>query len=187
MSAAAAASVVVLAVGAVLLGSPGGPAVAAAEMRAASGGVIGRVVLHDDEPTLLSMTLAGWADQIDQYGLTDGGYTVRIETDDGHVTTRPLTVTDDACLGNDPRHRRRHRHHRDRRRRCRIHLCHAEFEQPPIGPHRCPGPDSTMLRRTRDSASRLSAQRANVWAADRGITEHAIHVRASTGRSVSPP
>ncbi len=96
--AAAAALVLVFAAGAFLLDArfSGERAVAAAEMRAASGDVIGRVVLHDDEPTLLSMTLPGWADRIERYGLADDRYAVHIETNDGRVTTRPLTVTDDA-------------------------------------------------------------------------------------------
>ena len=94
--AAAAAVAVVLAVGTLVLRTPAEPAMAAAEMRAANGDVIGRVVLHDDQQTLLSMTLPGWAEQLDQYGLSDSGYTVRIETDDGRVTTRTLTVADDA-------------------------------------------------------------------------------------------
>jgi hypothetical protein len=72
------------------------PAIASAEMRTAQGQVVGEVFLHDDQPASVFMSLPGWAEQIQRYGVSDAGYTVHIETDDGDVTQRPVTLDDDA-------------------------------------------------------------------------------------------
>ena len=98
LAAAAAALLLTFLAGGLLLDlrSAGEPAFAGAEMRTASGDVVGEVFLHHDEPTSLFMTLPGWAEQIARHGASDASYVVRIETSDGHVTTRPVTLTDDA-------------------------------------------------------------------------------------------
>jgi hypothetical protein len=72
------------------------PAFADADMRTASGETVGQVVLHDDDPGTLYMTLPGWAEQVERLGLSDAAYQVRIETDDGDVITQPVTLADDA-------------------------------------------------------------------------------------------
>jgi hypothetical protein len=97
LAAAAALALAFIAGGLLLnLGADDDSAFADAEMRTASGEVVGEVVLHhDDQPTLF-MTLPGWAEQVERLGLSNVGYTVRIETDDGDVTTEPVTLTDDA-------------------------------------------------------------------------------------------
>ena len=46
----------------------GEPALAGAEMRTATGEIVGEVFLHRDEPGTLFMTLPGWAEQIERYG-----------------------------------------------------------------------------------------------------------------------
>jgi hypothetical protein len=77
------------------LGSDGDPAFAGANMRTASGEVVGRVVVHDD-PATLAMTLPGWAEEVERRGLSEAGYLVRIETDDGQTATRPVALAADA-------------------------------------------------------------------------------------------
>jgi hypothetical protein len=72
------------------------PAFADADMVTASGETVGQVVLHDDDPGTLYMTLPGWAEQVERLGLPAADYTVRIETDDGDVITQPVTLADDA-------------------------------------------------------------------------------------------
>lgn len=95
---AAAALVLAFAAGGVLLDlrGSGEPSVAAADMRTASGDIVGEVFLHDDQPASVFMTLPGWAEQIERYGPSAAGYTVHIETDDGQVTSRPVTLDDQA-------------------------------------------------------------------------------------------
>ena len=54
-----------------LLADIGGRAeqvVAAAEIRAATGEIVGQVVVHDGDPDSLHVTLPGWAEQIERYG-----------------------------------------------------------------------------------------------------------------------
>jgi hypothetical protein len=70
--------------------------VAAAEMRAATGEVVGRVVVHDGEPDSLHMTLPGWAEQIQRYGSSDTSYELRIESRDGQFATGPVDLSGDA-------------------------------------------------------------------------------------------
>jgi hypothetical protein len=72
------------------------PAFADAEMRTPGGEIVGQVVLHDDDRDSLFMTLPGWAEQVEQLGLEDADYTVRIETDAGDVITRPVSLAEDA-------------------------------------------------------------------------------------------
>jgi hypothetical protein len=97
LAAAAALALAVVAGGLMLdLGAEDDSAFAGAEMRAASGEVVGEVVLHDDGQSTLFMTLPGWMEQVERLGLSNTGYTVRIETEDGGVTTEPVTLTDDA-------------------------------------------------------------------------------------------
>ena len=74
----------------------GEPALAGAEMRTATGEIVGEVFLHRDEPGTLFMTLPGWAEQIERYGPSSAIYAMRIETSDGDVTTRPVTLDDHA-------------------------------------------------------------------------------------------
>jgi hypothetical protein len=98
LAAAAAALVLTFSGGALLLvpESSREPAFAAAEMRTGSGDVVGRVLLHPDEPTALFLTLPGWAEQVERYGASGAGYAVRIESTDGRVVTRPITPRDGA-------------------------------------------------------------------------------------------
>lgn len=95
---AAAAMVLTFATGGLLVDAalPGGPAFAAAEMRTASGDVVGQVLLHDDGRTSLFMTLPGWAEQIARDGTSNASYSVRVETTDGRVTTRPVSLSGDS-------------------------------------------------------------------------------------------
>jgi hypothetical protein len=82
-----------------LLADIGGPAervVAAAEMRAATGEVVGQVVVHDGEPDSLHVTLPGWAEQIERYGPSDTSYELRIESRDGQIETGPVDLSGDA-------------------------------------------------------------------------------------------
>jgi hypothetical protein len=72
------------------------PAFANADMVTASGETVGQVVLHDDDPGTLYMTLTGWAEQVERLGLAEADYTVRIETDNGDIITEPVTLADDA-------------------------------------------------------------------------------------------
>jgi hypothetical protein len=74
----------------------GEPALAGAEMRTATGEIVGEVFLHRDEPGTLFMTLPGWAEQVERYGPSSATYALRIETSDGDVTTRRVTLDDQA-------------------------------------------------------------------------------------------
>jgi hypothetical protein len=96
--AATAALLITLIAGGLLvdLGSPGQPAFAAAEMRTASGELVGEIFLRHDAPASLFMTLPGWAEQIERHGQAADYYAVRIETSNGQVTTRPVTLNADA-------------------------------------------------------------------------------------------
>ncbi len=76
--------------------SSGDTAFAAAEMRTATGEVVGEVFVHDGETTSLFMTLPGWAEQIEQSGAAEARYSVLVETPDGRVTAHPVALTDDA-------------------------------------------------------------------------------------------
>jgi hypothetical protein len=96
LAAAAAALVLTFAAGGMLIGSHGDPAFAAAQMRTASGDVVGEVFLRDGGSTSLFMTLPGWRAQIGQYGPSNATYSVRIATSDGRVTSRPVTLGGDA-------------------------------------------------------------------------------------------
>lgn len=96
--AAAAALALAFVAGGVLLdvGPANDPAVADAEMRTAGGEVVGQIVLRDDHPASLVMTLPGWAEQVERYGRPGDTYSVRVETSDGQTVTRPVALTDDA-------------------------------------------------------------------------------------------
>jgi hypothetical protein len=96
LATAAAALVLTFAAGGMLIGSHGDPAFAAAQMRTASGDVVGEVFLRDGGSTSLFMTLPGWRAQIGQYGPSNATYSVRIATSDGRVTSRPVTLGGDA-------------------------------------------------------------------------------------------
>jgi hypothetical protein len=74
----------------------GEPALAGAEMRTATGEIVGEVFLHRDEPGTLFMTLPGLAEQVERYGPSSATYALRIETSDGDVTTRRVTLDDQA-------------------------------------------------------------------------------------------
>ena len=95
---AAAALLLTFAAGGLLIdrGFSGEPAFAAAEMRTATGDVVGQVFLHDAAPASLFMALPGWVDQIEQYGPSNTNYSVRIETSDGRSTSQPVMLRDDA-------------------------------------------------------------------------------------------
>jgi hypothetical protein len=98
LGAAAAALVLTFATGGLLIdrGFTGERAFAAAEMRTASGEVVGHVFLHEGGQTSLFMTVPGWVEQIERYGQSNANYSVRIETIDGRVTSQPVTLDDDA-------------------------------------------------------------------------------------------
>jgi hypothetical protein len=95
---AAAALVLTFAAGGLLIdrGFAGKPAVAAADMRTVNGDVVGQVFLHEDGRTSLFMSLPGWAGQIERYGPANATYTLRIETTDGRLTSRPVALREDA-------------------------------------------------------------------------------------------
>ncbi len=76
--------------------SSGDTAFAAAEMRTATGEVVGEVFVHDGATTSLFMTLPGWAEQVQEGRAWDASYMVRVETPDGLVMTRPIALTDDT-------------------------------------------------------------------------------------------
>lgn len=78
------------------VGSSAQPALAGAEMRTASGEVVGQIFLHREQPVTLFMTLPGWAEQIQRYGRSGDTYSLRIERSDGQTLTRPVTLADDA-------------------------------------------------------------------------------------------
>ena len=94
----AAALVVAFAAGGVVLdlGSPAQPALAAADMRTPSGGLVGEIFLSRDDPASLFMRLPGWAEQIERQGRPADYYAMRIETVGGEVITRPVVLTADA-------------------------------------------------------------------------------------------
>ena len=93
LSLAAAAIVIVLAAALLVLGVGSGrsPTLAVADIRAADGEVVGEVVVREDAPAALSMTLPGWAEQMT--GRSAHDYTVRIGTRDGRSIVRPVVPT----------------------------------------------------------------------------------------------
>ena len=78
------------------IGGPVERIVAAAEMRAATGEVVGRVAVHDGDPDALHVTLPGWAEQMERYGPSDTSYQLRIESRDGQIATGPVDLSGDA-------------------------------------------------------------------------------------------
>ena len=78
------------------IGGPAARVVAAAEMRAATGEIVGRLVVHDGDPDSLHVTLPGWAEQIERYGPSDTSYGLRIESRDGQIATGPVDLSGDA-------------------------------------------------------------------------------------------
>jgi hypothetical protein len=63
---------------------------ARAEMRTDDGDVVGHAYLHDDEPTLLVVTLPGWSDEAKEYGAVGGRYTLHVAVGDGREKTYPV-------------------------------------------------------------------------------------------------
>jgi hypothetical protein len=98
LAAAAAALLLTFAAGALLVavGLRSDPAFAAAEMRTAGGDVVGEVLLREDGPTSVFMSLPGWSAQLARYGPSNASFSVRIVTNDGRVTTQPVTLGGDS-------------------------------------------------------------------------------------------
>ena len=99
LAAAAAALVLALTGGALLLDSGGPseqPAFAAATMRTSAGDIVGRVIVDTGDPASLFLTLPGWAEQVERYGVSGAAYAVRIEMAGRPATTRLITPTDGA-------------------------------------------------------------------------------------------
>jgi len=79
----------------VLRGGGSSPALAAAEMRAEGGSVVGQVYVQRD-PATLFLSLPGWAERVRAYGVPGATYAVRIERADGPTRVVPVTVNADG-------------------------------------------------------------------------------------------
>jgi hypothetical protein len=92
--AAMAAVVLALVSGGLLLDAtlPSDSVNARAEMRTADGEVVGHAYLHEDEPTLLVVTLPGWRDEAEEYGALGGSYTLHVVIGGGREMTYPVAM-----------------------------------------------------------------------------------------------
>jgi len=79
----------------VFRGGSSPPALAAAEMRADGGTVVGQVYVQRD-PATLFLSLPGWTDRVKAYGQPGASYAVRIERTDGPTRVVPVTVNADG-------------------------------------------------------------------------------------------
>jgi anti-sigma factor RsiW len=72
-------------------------AFATADMRTTSGAVVGQVYVRRASPTVVVMTLPGWADQWQRTGWTES-YSVRVEHTDGQTEDHPVELGNDATV-----------------------------------------------------------------------------------------
>jgi hypothetical protein len=73
-------------------------AFATADMRTASGDVVGEVYVRRAAPTVVLMTLPGWATQMQRNGWSGGTYALRVEHRDGSLETRPISLDANATV-----------------------------------------------------------------------------------------
>jgi hypothetical protein len=92
--AAMAAVVLALVSGGLLLDAtlPSDSVNARAEMRTADGEVVGHAYLHQDEPTLLVVTIPGWREEAEEYGARGGTYTLHVAIGGDRVMTYPVVM-----------------------------------------------------------------------------------------------
>jgi hypothetical protein len=65
---------------------------ARAEMRTADGEVVGHAYLHQDEQTLLVVTVPGWRDEAEEYSALGGSYTLHLAIGGGREMTYPVVL-----------------------------------------------------------------------------------------------
>ena len=97
MVAALAAACIALLVGVFVVGRSAKPVHADAEMRTAAGQVVGWIHIDGHEPAVVSMTLPGWADQIQRYGTTGNTYSLHITARTGSDHVVPVSLDSQAA------------------------------------------------------------------------------------------
>jgi hypothetical protein len=95
---AVAALVVALVTGGLLLdaATPTDSGNAHAEMRTVEGEVVGHAYLHQDDPTLLVVTLPGWQDEADEYAALGGSYALHVSIEGGQEIIYPVASSAEA-------------------------------------------------------------------------------------------
>ena len=96
VAALAAAACIALLVGVFVIGRSAQPAHADAEMRTSAGEVVGWIHVDGHKPAFVTMTLPGWADQLQRYGSAGDTYSLHITAADGADHVVPVSLDSQA-------------------------------------------------------------------------------------------